>query len=118
MLLTLPKNMDWSIIPAFILMGMNSYSNLTALPNYSPDEREQKELHRQAADYSTYIGFAALFGCLLLSFQDYFPTLWMPKTGNDWRAVFWLLASTGLGSQMIGERMRALPPLGEDAITI
>jgi hypothetical protein len=104
----------WMGILPVALVTIDAIFTIMASQNGLPDEREQKELERSVADYSAYIALVAMLGCILFSLQDFFPTLWIPKTGDDWRAVMWLLIATGLGSRMISERMRALPPLEDD----
>jgi hypothetical protein len=104
----------WMLFIPVALIMIDWLLRIATCQNNRADEREQKERQRRAADYSGYIALVVILGCILFSEQDHFPSLWIPKTRDDWRAVFCLLIATGVGSRMIGERMGALPPLDEE----
>jgi O-antigen/teichoic acid export membrane protein len=111
-------DVGWLIIPAMILLIVEGFQNAKSALDYVPDERERSDRQKSIGAYFTSVGMAAIFGALLLSFQDMFSSMWVPRSHDDWQAIFWLLITTGVGSQMISERKRALLPLDDDSIEV
>lgn len=106
------------VLPTSLLLIAEGIRHMKYSTGYKPDEREQADRLKSVGVYSASIGMVALVGSWLLSLQDYFSSMWVPKNQDDWRAVFWLLIATGVGSRMISERMRALLPLDNDSLDV
>jgi hypothetical protein len=101
---------------ALFLLASSIYVDFDGFPPKKLDEREQRGIEIDNSAYLGPIAVLSVFGVGWFSFSGSFPTIWLPKTPEDWRAILWLLLGVGVASKMISQRLRALPPLDEEEL--
>lgn len=95
------------------LLAITIYQDYKRDPELKPDERQQREIERDNTAYLGPISAVSILGAFWFTFSEYFPSIWLPKGHEDWRAILWLLFSVGAASKMINQRLRTLPPLDD-----
>ena len=105
---------DAAFLPAMLLLGLHGFIDMQVSKESFSDERELQELQKSGRAYDWGVASLAILGTLWFSMKSFWPSIWTPVTGEEWRAIFWLLSSFGIGGRLISERMRALMPLAED----
>ena len=105
-------------VPAGIILMMNLWIDSSAPIQRLSDERDLQETQKSNYPYSWGISTLAIFGTIWFSMKTYWPSIWTPTTGDEWRAIFWLLFCAGISGRLTSERLRAKMPLDEDRIDV
>ncbi len=107
---------DSVTLPAGILLIMNLLIDSSASIQKLSDERDLQEAQKSRYAYFWGIATLAILGTIWFSMKTDWPSIWTPTTGEEWRAIFWLLFSAGISGRLTSERLRAKMPLDEDRL--